>query len=81
MFFLGASGVVYSTLLYGDALRNVAGCSRLPLALGGQGCDCHYDGDACLGAFGGAGGVADDTTRLVESPTTDEPNERSMPAQ
>lgn len=37
MFFTGAVGVIYSTLLYGDALKDVPGCALLPSALGGKG--------------------------------------------
>ncbi|KAJ8599467.1 hypothetical protein CTAYLR_008033 [Chrysophaeum taylorii] len=37
MFFLGASGVVYSTLLYGDALKDLPGFGPIPTFLGGRG--------------------------------------------
>lgn len=36
MFYLGASGLMYSILLYGDALRDLPGCNLLPPALGGK---------------------------------------------
>jgi len=36
LFFLGASGVIYSIFLYGDLLKDLGPCSKCPPYLGGQ---------------------------------------------